>query len=152
MEDIWNQLSPLLAQLWAVLTSIVMICVDWVLGVGANFMEVPLETWKPYELAHENENVTTAVILIVVFLFLRRRTPKTVVTKTVVQTPSTQANTSTTQSRLHQERPSPAQCSHSWDFTHKGYDEKYPRGHYECHKCGTRGVEENLGEGPIVAQ
>lgn len=43
-------------------------------------------------------------------------------------------------------------CSHSWEFTHKGADKKWPRGHYRCSRCGARGIEENYGDGKIIKQ
>lgn len=42
-------------------------------------------------------------------------------------------------------------CSHDWKFSHKGADKNYPRGHYTCTRCGTGGVQENYGSGPIRA-
>lgn len=44
---------------------------------------------------------------------------------------------------------SSSNCSHEWQFSHKGADQRYPRGHYRCTRCGAGGVQENFGSGPI---
>ena len=155
MEDLWNSLAPLLSTLWGTLVEIVMICVDTVLGFIADRIEEPLETWDPYVWVHDNEGLTTGIILFLLFLMLRSGGKKETVVKEIVKTPAPQPTsrpmTENTPQSSHQaaSKPSPQNCHHDWQFTHKGVDAKYPRGHYQCRICDAAGVEETYGDGRI---
>ncbi|MEP1962398.1 MAG: hypothetical protein ABJR46_07760 [Tateyamaria sp.] len=155
MEEFWNTVQPLLSTLWGALVGITMAVVDFVFGLVAKYMEVPMVDIEFYNLIQEHENITTAVFLVLFYKLISGlgSKEKTVIVSTPA--PSTTSPTTTTAPRTtssNNDRPTPASCSHTWDFTHKGYDKNFPRGHYRCSRCDVHGIEENYGDGRIIAQ
>ena len=156
MDDFWSVVKPLLLSLWETLVGISMAFVDLVFKFVSQGMEIPVEDMKLYSVLKNYPNVTTGVLLVIVYKILTGfgRKERTVVVREAAPkakppTPPAASTSSTTRSIHRETPPSSSTCTHSWRFTHKGVDKNYPRGHYKCSKCGAGGVEENLGDGRI---